>query len=64
VVFNAANEAAVQEFLAGKIKFGTIVELIERCLDRHNVSSVTCLDELLEVDTWARSQVAQLACRV
>jgi 1-deoxy-D-xylulose-5-phosphate reductoisomerase len=64
VVFNAANEAAVQEFLAGRIKFVTIVELIERCLDRHNISSVTCLDELLEVDTWARSQVAQLACAV
>jgi 1-deoxy-D-xylulose 5-phosphate reductoisomerase len=32
-VFNAANEAAVEQFLAGKIKFGNIVELVRRCLD-------------------------------
>jgi 1-deoxy-D-xylulose-5-phosphate reductoisomerase len=32
-VFNAANEAAVEQFLAGRIKFGNIVELVRRCLD-------------------------------
>jgi 1-deoxy-D-xylulose-5-phosphate reductoisomerase len=64
VVFNAANEAAVQEFLAGKIKFVNIVELIEYCLDKHNISNVTSLEDLLEVDAWAREQVAQRTCRV
>jgi len=64
VVFNAANEAAVQEFLAGKIKFVNIVELIEYCLDKHNISNVTSLEDLLQVDTWAREQVAQRTCRV
>ena len=32
-VFNAANEAAVEQFLAGRIKFGNIVELVRQCLD-------------------------------
>jgi 1-deoxy-D-xylulose-5-phosphate reductoisomerase len=57
VVFNAANEAAVQEFLAGAIEFVNIVELIERCLDKHTVKRQVALEELLEVDAWARKEV-------
>jgi len=57
VVFNAANEAAVQELLAGTIKFVNIVELIERCLDKHVVKRQVGLEELLEVDAWARREV-------
>ncbi len=56
-VFNAANEAAVAEFLAGRIRFVQIVELVEHCLNRHHVRSITCLDELLEADAWARTEV-------
>jgi 1-deoxy-D-xylulose-5-phosphate reductoisomerase len=62
-VFNAANEAAVGEFLAGRIKFVDIVELIEHCLGKHTVKGQVCLEELLEADNWARAQVAALACR-
>ncbi len=57
VVFNAANEAAVEEFLAGRIKFVKIVELIEHCLNIHDIKSKMSLDELLEADRWARGQV-------
>lgn len=56
-VFNAANEAAVEHFLAGQIRFGKIVELIEYCLDRHEVKTGTELEELLEADSWARKEV-------
>ena len=59
VVFNAANEAAVEKFLAGKIKFAMIVELIEHCLSKHNVKSSLTLAELLETDKWARKEVAE-----
>jgi 1-deoxy-D-xylulose-5-phosphate reductoisomerase len=58
-VFNAANEAAVKEFLEGKIKFVNIVELIERCLDKHNVRFNAGLDELLAADNWARNEVSK-----
>jgi 1-deoxy-D-xylulose-5-phosphate reductoisomerase len=59
VVFNAANEAAVQKFLAGHIKFSAIVELIEHCLNKHTVCSNVSLDELLKADAWARKEVIE-----
>lgn len=58
-VFNAANEAAVQEFLAGRIKFTSIVELIEHCLNTHNVRTNVPLEELLQADSWARKEVIE-----
>jgi len=64
VVFNAANEAAVEEFLAGRIKFVNIIEIVENCLNRHNVKTTVSLDEVLEADAWARREVAELAYSV
>lgn len=59
VVFNAANEAAVAAFLGGRIRFGQIVELIDHSLQAHSVRLHLTLEELLEVDAWARRQVAE-----
>lgn len=56
-VFNAANEAAVEEFLAGGIEFVNIVELIEHCLDKHDVKTGASIEELLDADAWARKEV-------
>ncbi len=58
-VFNAANEAAVKEFLEGKIKFVKIVELIKYCLDIHKVKTNATLEELLSADQWARNEVKE-----
>jgi 1-deoxy-D-xylulose-5-phosphate reductoisomerase len=63
-VFNAANEAAVEEFLAGRIKFVNIIEIIEHCLDKHHTKTTASLDELLEADAWARREVTELAFSV
>jgi 1-deoxy-D-xylulose-5-phosphate reductoisomerase len=63
-VFNAANEAAVEEFLAGNIKFVNIIEHIERCLDIHNVKMNATLEELLSADNWARNEVKKCLNRV
>jgi 1-deoxy-D-xylulose-5-phosphate reductoisomerase len=57
VVFNAANEAAVEQFVAGRIPFLQIMELVEHCLSKHEVRHTMCLDELLEADAWARREV-------
>ncbi len=59
VVFNAANEVAVDEFLAGRIKFVTIVELIEHCLNKHDLKRRVCLEEIYEADAWARREVIE-----
>ncbi|MHC4624076.1 MAG: 1-deoxy-D-xylulose-5-phosphate reductoisomerase [Planctomycetota bacterium] len=58
-VFNAANEAAVEEFLAGRIRFANIIELIEHCLNKHSVTTHVSLEELLEADAWARKEVTE-----
>ena len=58
VVFNAANEAAVEAFLAGRIRFVQIMELVECCLDEHKgATSPLSLEPLLEADAWARRYV-------
>ncbi len=58
-VFNAANEAAVEEFLAGRIRFPQITELVEHCLHKHKVRRAVSLEELLDADAWARREVKQ-----
>ena len=58
-VFNAANEAAVKEFLEGKIKFANIVEIIEYCLAKHKVKTEATLEELILADNWARNEAKE-----
>ncbi|MHC4195048.1 MAG: 1-deoxy-D-xylulose-5-phosphate reductoisomerase [Planctomycetota bacterium] len=59
-VLNAANETAVEEFLAGRIKFANIVRLVEGCVNKsqdEGIKASGSLAELLEVDVWARREV-------
>jgi 1-deoxy-D-xylulose-5-phosphate reductoisomerase len=63
-VFNAANEAAVEEFLAGRVRFVSIIRLVEECLNKHDSRSGASLEELLDVDAWARKEVLKLASRL
>jgi len=58
-VFNAANEAAVKEFLAGRIGFVNIVPLIEHCVTKHDFSADVSLPELLNADAWARKEIGE-----
>ncbi|MGA2171617.1 MAG: 1-deoxy-D-xylulose-5-phosphate reductoisomerase [Sedimentisphaerales bacterium] len=58
-VFNAANEAAVEQFLAGGIKFGNIVELVRHCLDNCEARTDASLEELLEAGAWAKREVLE-----
>ena len=57
-VMNAANEIAVEAFVAGKIRFGRIPDVVAQTLARHRVQPHPSLDDLLEADRWAR-QTAQ-----
>ena len=72
-VVNAANEATVDAFLKGRIKFGKILPIIDDVLDRWDNSQKACsnqppldadkgvtLEALLSADSWARKQVAAL----
>ena len=59
VVLNSANEALVELFLAGKIPFITIIDTLERILDRHEPKKLETIDEVFEVDKEARRAVAR-----
>ena len=55
-VMNAANEIAVAAFLAGEGTYLGIAECVEAVMDMHDVQSVESIDQLLEIDAWAREQ--------
>ena len=51
-VFNAANEKAVAMFLDRKISYLDITEIIEYCMDKHEVIDNPTVEEILEVEQW------------
>jgi 1-deoxy-D-xylulose-5-phosphate reductoisomerase len=57
-VLNAANEIAVERFLAGELPFTGIVEIVSRVLDRHtgSVAPIHSVEDALEWDRWARNE--------
>jgi 1-deoxy-D-xylulose-5-phosphate reductoisomerase len=57
---NAANEIAVAAFLAGRLGFTGIPELIERVLERHVNAAATTLEAVLGADDWARDTAGTL----
>lgn len=59
-VFNAANEVAVEAFLARRIAFGRIVEIVGAVCDAHALSPVRTLDDVTRADAWARARARDL----
>lgn len=55
VVLNAANEVAVESFLAGKITFLAIPEIIEKVMNVHQVRACKSIEDVLATDRWAKS---------
>ena len=58
-VLNAANEVAVEAFLNRKISFLQIPEMIHEVMNHHICISKPSLEEILEVDKWARAYCRQ-----
>jgi len=56
-VVNGANEAAVAEFLAGRLGFDRIVPICRSVFDNHNYIPDPSLDQLFEADGLARQEV-------
>ncbi len=54
-VLAAADEIAVQHFLAGHIRFTDIARIVSDALNAHDQLSNPSLDEVLHADAWARS---------
>jgi 1-deoxy-D-xylulose-5-phosphate reductoisomerase len=57
-VLNAANEVAVEKFLAGTLRFPGIWRLVSAVMERHDVESEPSLDAVVAADAWARREAA------
>jgi 1-deoxy-D-xylulose-5-phosphate reductoisomerase len=51
---NAANEVAVEAFVARKINFPQIFEMVGRTINAHKTVLHPTLEQILEADNWAR----------
>ncbi|MCX7419390.1 MAG: 1-deoxy-D-xylulose-5-phosphate reductoisomerase [Planctomycetia bacterium] len=58
-VLNAANESAVERFLAGSLGFCDIPRACRAVLDQHDFDPTPSLDDLLRLDRWARQEVSR-----
>ena len=61
-VINAANEAAVNLFLAGELHFTEIVPACASVLEAHNFEPSPSLADLEKLDRWARREVENWVC--
>jgi len=57
---NAANEELVAGFLSGRARFVDIPRHLESIMTRHPNSPAHTLEDLLEIDAWARVQARHL----
>ena len=59
-VLNAANEVAVEAFLAGKLRFDLIPVLVERVLSALPPRAISSLEDVLEADILARIKAQEI----
>jgi 1-deoxy-D-xylulose-5-phosphate reductoisomerase len=62
-VLNAANEAAVEAFLARRLPFLDVPRACRAVLDAHTFDPRPTLDGLLAADRWARQEVRRWTSR-
>lgn len=59
-VFNAANESAVQAFLAEEICFGQITEVIDAVLENYAGEFLDDYEGIIAANQWGRQKAAEL----
>jgi 1-deoxy-D-xylulose-5-phosphate reductoisomerase len=59
-VMNAANEVAVEAFLAGRIGFAEIAAVIERTMERHQPHTFATIEDVLHADRWGREKARDI----
>ena len=58
-VLNAANEEAVAAFLAGRLSFLGIPQIVAETMAAHETAPLQDLAQVLAVDDWARDYARQ-----
>ncbi|NIY15432.1 MAG: 1-deoxy-D-xylulose-5-phosphate reductoisomerase, partial [Nitrospinaceae bacterium] len=59
-VLNGANEIAVQAFLDEQIPYKDIPEIIRLAMQNHDPRPITCIEDVLAADQWARKETRKL----
>ena len=59
-VLNAANEVAVERFIAGDLAFAGIWRVVERIMNAHVPVPNPTLEAILDADAWARARAREL----
>jgi 1-deoxy-D-xylulose-5-phosphate reductoisomerase len=59
-VLNAADEEAVEAFLAGRLKFTQIFKVVEKIVLSHKTQKNPSLTVIRETDDWARKRTREL----
>ena len=60
IVLNAANEVVVASFLAGRLGFTAIADVIAATMDAHRATPVETLPAVRAVDAWAKAHALEL----
>ncbi|MFP4660972.1 MAG: 1-deoxy-D-xylulose-5-phosphate reductoisomerase [Halanaerobiales bacterium] len=63
-VMNAANEIAVSHFLNRDLSFLAIPRIIEQVMEKHNNINKPSLDDIYQVDKWARCYTEEVVSLV
>ena len=60
--YNAANEVCVEAFLAGRLAFTGIVDIVAQVVSEHDgrAGGTVQLADVLAVDGWARERAREL----
>jgi 1-deoxy-D-xylulose-5-phosphate reductoisomerase len=58
-VLSAADEVGVEAFVAGRIPFLGIAQVVERTLGEHQPTAVVDVETVFEADAWARRIAAK-----
>jgi 1-deoxy-D-xylulose-5-phosphate reductoisomerase len=61
-VLSAADEVAVERFLAGEIPFPAIADAVAEAMAQHSPVTHPSLDAVLDADSWAREIVRGYRC--
>ncbi len=62
-VLTAANDVAVEAFLAGRLSFLGISDVVESTLNAYSSKKYSNLEELLVADSWARDKAAHFVVK-
>ncbi len=64
LVYNGANEAAVEAFCSGSIGFLDIERVVDYTLNQHTPKALDTLEEIMEADRLARETANRMIERV